>query len=81
MSIFDSDHSDNEFELPDEDLDEELKFCRSILESGYVYDSVDRIEELLQSCIDYDRLEDALYLLEKLIEIFPYNSEYWLKKG
>jgi hypothetical protein len=36
MSVFDSDHSDDEFELPDQDLDEELKHCKSILESGYV---------------------------------------------
>ncbi len=55
--------------------------CKTILESGYIYDSVERIEELIQTCIDIDRYEDALFFLEKFLEIFPYNSEYWLKKG
>ena len=82
MSFFDSEFSnDEEFDLPEEKVEEELASCKKLLESGYVYDSVERIEELIQTCIDVDRFEDALYLLEKTIEIFPYNSEYWLKKG
>ena len=82
MSFFDSEFpNDEEFDLPEEKVEEELSSCKKILESGYVYDSVERIEELIQTCIDVDRFEDALYLLDKIIDIFPYNSEYWLKKG
>ena len=82
MSLFDSEFSnEEEFDLPKEKVDEELASCKKILDSGYIYDSVERIEELIQTCIDVDRFEDALFLLDKFIEIFPYNSEYWLKKG
>ncbi|HEX7358593.1 MAG TPA: hypothetical protein VF270_12855, partial [Ignavibacteriaceae bacterium] len=82
MSLFDSEFSnEEEFELPQENIEEELAACKKILDTGYVYDSVERIEEVAQTCIDIDRFEDALYLIEKLLEIFPYNSEYWLKKG
>lgn len=82
MSFFDSDYSnDEEFNLPDYKIDEEIASCKKILESGYIYDSIERIEELIQSCLDNERYEDALFLLEKLLEVFPYNSEYWLKKG
>ncbi len=82
MSFFDSEFSnEEEYDLPEENVEEELASCKKILDSGYVFDSVERIEELIQVCMDVDRYEDALFLLDKFLEIFPYNSEYWLKKG
>ena len=81
MSFFDSEFSnEEEYDLPEENVEEELASCKKILDSGYVFDSVERIEELIQVCMDIDRYEDALFLLDKFLEIFPYNSEYWLKK-
>ena len=82
MSFFDSEFSnEEEYDLPEENVEEELASCKKILDSGYVFDSVERIEELIQVCMDIDRYEDALFLLDRFLEIFPYNSEYWLKKG
>jgi hypothetical protein len=65
MSLFDSEYSnEEEFDLPEENVDQELTSCRKILESGYVYDSIERIEELVQTCIEVDRYEDAFHIIQ-----------------
>ena len=66
MSFYDSEYSnDEEFEHED-NIEAELKACKAILESGYIYDSIERIEDLIQTCMDNDLYEDALYLIDKL---------------
>ena len=38
-------------------------------------------EELTQICIENERFEDGLYFANAVLEIAPYNSDYWMKKG
>ncbi|MEM4649334.1 MAG: tetratricopeptide repeat protein, partial [Candidatus Bathyarchaeia archaeon] len=81
MSLYDSEFSQEDNSESSDNLEEEIKECKAILENGYIYNSIERIEDLIQDCIDFIRFEDGLYFTNKLLEIFPYNSELWLKKG
>src|ERR1035437_8788547 len=82
MSFFDS-YLNNDDDLPVENhkIDEEIKRIKEAAEDGNLYSSVEYVEEIVQHCLEVERYEDGLYLSNKLLEIFPYNSEYWLKKG
>ena len=69
MSFFDSDHLDEEFSTYD-NLETEIQSLKSTLEDGNIYEFIDHIEEIVQSCIETDRLEDGLFFIDKLINIF-----------
>ena len=82
MSFLDS-YLNNDDDLPveNQNIDEEIKRIKELVEYGNLYSSVESVEEMVQFCIERERYEDGLFLSSKLLEIFPYNSEYWLKKG
>ena len=81
MSIYNSHFNDINSEEDDIDLNEEINACRNIIESNLLYDSFERIEDVINQCIDYGYITDGLYFVNYLIEISPYNSELWNKKG
>ena len=82
MSYLDSDFSgDGSYKEKDQDIDEEIDRCRKILDEGNIYQSVEAIEEIIQLCIENERYSSGLDILNRLLQISPYNSEYWLKKG
>ena len=59
----------------------EILRVKSVIEQGNIYSVIESIEEAIQICIENDRFADGLFLSDKLLDVFPYNSEYWLKKG
>ncbi|MGB5289483.1 MAG: tetratricopeptide repeat protein, partial [Ignavibacteriaceae bacterium] len=82
MSFFDDEYDfegtdDNE----DDNLRDEIEECRKLIDSGAIYGFLDKFDDVIQSCLDNDFNEDGLYLINALLEIAPYNSEYWIKKG
>ena len=82
MSIFNEDFDfDEPSENDDENLKEQIEECKKLIDSGSVYGYLDKFDEVIQSCIDNDFSEDGLYLVSALLEIAPYNSEYWIRKG
>jgi hypothetical protein len=82
MSFFDEDFGFEELSNDEEkNLREEIEECKKLIESGTVYGFFDKFDEIIQACLDNDFNEDGLYLVDALLEIAPYNSEYWIKKG
>ena len=82
MSLF-----DDEFDFyanvddDDDDLRNEIEECKNLIDNGSVYGFFDKFDDVIQDCLDNDFNEDGLYLINALLEIAPYNSEYWIKKG
>lgn len=81
MSLFDSEYSQEDNFESSENLEEEIKECKAILENGYIYDSIERIEDLIQDCIDFIKFEDGLYFTDKLLEIFSIQLRALVKEG
>ena len=81
MSFFDDEFdfegkADNE----EENLRDEIEECKKLIDNGTIYGFLDKFDDVIQSCLDNDFNEDGLYLVSALLEIAPYNSEYWIKK-
>ena len=82
MSLFNEEYDfDEASENEDENLREEIEECRNLVDNGELYGYLDKFDDVIQSCLDNDLNEDGLYLVNSLLEIAPYNSEYWIKKG
>ena len=81
MADFDSDFSsDNKFEEAN-NIEADIKKYKIIIDKGEIYNSLESIEDLINSCQENELYEDGIYFVERLLEVSPYNSEYWLKKG
>ena len=81
MPDFDSDFSsDNKFE-DIHNLEEDIKRYKQLIDKGEIYNSLESIEDLISSCQENELFEDGIYFVDRLLEVSPYNSEYWLKKG
>jgi tetratricopeptide (TPR) repeat protein len=81
MSIYNSQFNDVNSEGDDIDLNEEINACRDIIENNLLYNSFDRVEDVIIQCINCNYITDGLYFVNYLLEISPYNSELWNKKG
>ncbi|MCU0407226.1 MAG: hypothetical protein MUE64_09755 [Ignavibacteriaceae bacterium] len=75
MSFFNEEYEFNE-PADNESLREQIEECKKLVDSGAVYGYLDKFDDVIQSCLDNDLNEDGLYLINALIEIAPYNSEY-----
>lgn len=64
-----------------EKLKEQIEECKKLIDTGAVYGYLDMFDEVTQACLEHDLNEDGLYIINALLEISPYNSEYWIKKG
>ncbi len=82
MSFFNEEYDfDDSSEFGSENLRDQIEDCKKLIDSGAVYGYLDKFDDVIQSCLDHDLNEDGLYLVIALLEIAPYNSEYWIKKG
>ena len=81
MAFFDSDFSGENLFGSDKNVDFEIKKYKGLIEEGGIYSCMEAIEETIQNCIDNEKFEDGLYFVNNLLDIAPYNSEYWMKKG
>lgn len=82
MSYFDSDYSEQgEFFADDKNIDDEIKRCKELVDAGGIFDIMEGAEEVLQLCGENGRFADGLYIVNFLLDVAPYNSEYWFKKG
>jgi len=78
MPDFDSGFEGDELtDLPDEEIEKSIRECRELIESGLVFGSLEKIEDVIQLCVENEFAEDGLFLITGLLEISPYNSEYW----
>ena len=82
MSYFDSEFSEegNLFS-EDKNVDDEIKRCRELVDSGSIFELMETAEEVLQLCGENERFSDGLYFVNLLLDVAPYNSDYWFKKG
>jgi hypothetical protein len=82
MAEFDSDFNyEKNFDEQDKDIEENINRYKEIVESGGIYECIESIEEIIQLCVDNEFYEDGLFFINHLLEVSPYNSEYWLRKG
>ncbi len=64
-----------------EGLKQKVQTCKKYVSSGRIFDYLENIEETIQLCIEYDFIEDGIYLVDAALEIVPYNSDLWYSKG
>ncbi|MFB3056564.1 MAG: tetratricopeptide repeat protein, partial [Ignavibacteriaceae bacterium] len=81
MSHYNTHFNDVNSEDDGNHLNEEINACRNLIESNLLYNSVERVEDVINQCLDYGYITDGLYFVNYLLEISPYNSELWNKKG
>ena len=81
MADFDSDFSNESKFEGINNLEEDIKRYKQLIDKGELYNSLEAIEDLINSCQENELFEDGIYFIERLLEVSPYNSEYWLKKG
>ncbi len=81
MSFYNSHFDDVNPEEDSNHLNEEINACRNLVESNSLYNSIERVEDVINQCIDYGYITDGLYFVNYLLELSPYNSELWNKKG
>jgi hypothetical protein len=60
MSLFDSDFSSEDFDNQINNLDEEIQKCKESIEGSGIYGCSDTMEELVQLCLEYDKIEDGI---------------------
>ena len=80
MSFFESDFSYDNPDMSNE-FTREIEKCKRLIDEGSIYSCIEIVEEVIQTCVDNAFYEDGIYLVNKLLEVSPYNSEYWVKKG
>jgi len=73
--------SENNFKEFESGLKAEIKNCRKIIDEGKIFLSIETVEETMNNCIEYENSFDGIYFIDRLLEISPYNSDYWYKKG
>lgn len=82
MSDFNSEYPDNGNKyLERNDLALHIKQCKEIIRNGKTILHQAFLEDISNSCIESYRYKDAIFILESLIKISPYNSDYWLQRG
>jgi tetratricopeptide (TPR) repeat protein len=81
MANFDSDFSGESKFDEINNIEGDIKRYKELINRGELYNSAEAIEDLINSCQEEGLYEEGLYFIERLLEISPYNSEYWLKKG
>ena len=82
MSFFDSEYSENENEfIESRDLPASIRKAKALVEEGKTFLNQNFLEEVIDLCIDNFRYRDALYLIDTLIEVAPYNADLFLQKG
>ncbi len=81
MAYYNSDYSGESFYSNNKNINFEIQKYKGLIEKGSIYSCMEAVEETIQNCIDNEKFEDGLYFVNKLLDIAPYNSEYWLKKG
>ncbi len=82
MASLDSDFEN--FQSPNSEknnLRDRINECKDIIEAGELYGSLEFVEDVIHECLENELNDDGLFLTECLIEVAPYNSEYWIRKG
>ena len=65
----------------EEEVKSKIKICREYIDNEHTFAHLDFIEEVVQHCLEYDLIEDGLYLTNALLKAVPYNSDAWQFKG
>lgn len=73
--------SENNFKESEKNLKAEISSCRKIIDEGKIFLSLETVEETMNNCVESENFIDGIYFIERLLEISPYNSDYWSKKG
>ena len=82
MSYFDSEYSEEgNFSAEEKNVVEEIERCKELIKSGSIFELMETAEEVLQLCGENERFSDGLYFVNLLLDVAPYNSDYWFKKG
>lgn len=82
MSFFDSEYSENENDfIESRDLPASIKKAKALVEEGKTFINQNFLEEVVDLCIENYRYRDALYLIDTLLAVAPYNADLFLQKG
>ncbi len=73
--------SENNYKEFEKNLKAEINTCRKIIDEGKIFLAMDTVEETMNNCVENENYTDGIYFIERLLEISPYNSDYWYKKG
>ena len=80
---FSEDYLNDNYEtnFDEEEVKSKINICRGHIDSGNTFAHIDLIEDVIQYCMEYDFIDDGLYLADSLLKVVPYNSEAWQYKG
>ena len=73
--------SENNFKEFDKNLKEEIVSCRKIIDEGKIFLSMETVEDTMNNCVESENYIDGIYFIDRLLEVSPYNSDFWYKKG
>ena len=71
----------DESSFDDEAIIARIEKSLSWIDDGIAILNMDSIEETILICIENDFAEEGLVLVEAMLEIYSYNSEFWQYKG
>ncbi|MCH7827168.1 MAG: hypothetical protein IIC75_04215, partial [Bacteroidetes bacterium] len=69
--------SENNFKEFEKNLKAEISSCRKIIDEGKIFLSMETVEGTVDNCVEDENIIDGIYFIDKLLEISPYNSDYW----
>jgi len=80
---FSEDYLNDDYDsyFDEEEAKSKVITCKEHIENGRTFANLDSIDETIQLCLEYDFVEDGLYLTEAVLHVAPYNSEAWQYKG
>ncbi len=67
--------------IDDEKLKSKVRKCKEYVSNGQTIAHLGNIENTIQLCLEYDFIDDGIFLTEAALEISPYSSELWHSKG
>jgi len=73
--------SDSNAYFDNEQLKSKVKECKEYVTNGQTINFLGNIENTIQLCLEYDFVEDGIFLTNAALEITPYSSELWHSKG
>lgn len=82
MEFFDGffGHSFNDG-IDEENIKSKIRVCKEYVDEGQTFAFLENIEETIQLCMEVDYSEDGIYLTDAVLDIAPYNSDFWQYKG
>ncbi len=70
-----------DFYVDENTLLSRIDISNKYLDEGQAVLQTEFIEDTIQLCLEYEKLDEGLNLADRMSEIMPFTSEYWQLKG